>query len=110
MVSVDSSFDRIVVEYQHKVYRFALSILNDAALAEDAAQESFVRIWKGLPSFRGRSAIGTWIYSITRNTSLNMLESRRVPRASGEGFATPRPSRATIDVEALLEQLPDRYS
>ncbi|MCX6623497.1 MAG: sigma-70 family RNA polymerase sigma factor [Acidobacteria bacterium] len=110
---MEPSFDRIVIEYQHKVYRLALSILNDQALAEDAAQESFVRIWRGLPSFRGQSALGTWIYSITRNTSLNILESRRaalrLPDDAGN-CTTPRPARATVDVEALLAQLPARYA
>ncbi len=113
MDSVEPSFDHILHEYQHKVYRLALGILNDPALAEDAAQEAFVRIWKGLTSFRGESAIGTWIYAITRNTALNLLETRRVSErrvAAAEPRAAPRPSRATLDVDALMAQLPERYS
>jgi RNA polymerase sigma-70 factor (ECF subfamily) len=59
------------------VFRLAYSILKDRAAAEDAAQETFVRVWKALPGFDGRAQLGTWIYAITRNTCLMELRRRR---------------------------------
>jgi RNA polymerase sigma-70 factor (ECF subfamily) len=59
------------------VFRLAFSILKDRAAAEDAAQETLVRVWKALPGFDGRAALGTWIYAITRNTCLMELRKRR---------------------------------
>jgi len=71
------AFDLIVPEYRNRVFRLAFSILKDRAAAEDAAQETLVRVWKALPGFDGRAALGTWIYAITRNTCLMELRRRR---------------------------------
>jgi RNA polymerase sigma-70 factor (ECF subfamily) len=71
------AFDLVVPAYKDRVFRLAYSILKDRAAAEDAAQETFVRVWKALPRFDGRAALGTWIYAITRNTCLMELRRRR---------------------------------
>lgn len=71
------AFDLVVPAYKDRVFRLAYSILKDRAAAEDAAQETFVRVWKALPGFDGRAALGTWIYAITRNTCLMELRKRR---------------------------------
>jgi RNA polymerase sigma-70 factor (ECF subfamily) len=71
------AFDLVVPTYKDRVFRLAYSILRDRAAAEDAAQETFVRVWKALPGFDGRAALGTWIYAITRNTCLMELRRRR---------------------------------
>jgi RNA polymerase sigma-70 factor (ECF subfamily) len=74
---LDRAFDLVVPAFQDRVFRLAYSILRDRAAAEDAAQETFVRVWKALPGFDGRAALGTWIYAITRNTCLMELRRRR---------------------------------
>jgi len=90
------------------------------ALAEDAAQEALLRIWKGLAGFRGGSALSTWIYSITRNASLTALAASRARaassmeepavRAAAEGYAWPgAPARAGFDLEAMVGQLRPQY-
>jgi len=71
------AFDELVPAFRDRVFRLAHSILRDRAAAEDAAQETFVRIWKALPGFDGRAALGTWIYAITRNTCLMEIRKRK---------------------------------
>jgi RNA polymerase sigma-70 factor (ECF subfamily) len=71
------AFDLVVPAYKDRVFRLAYSILRERAAAEDATQETFVRVWKALPGFDGRAALGTWIYAITRNTALMELRRRR---------------------------------
>jgi RNA polymerase sigma-70 factor (ECF subfamily) len=71
------AFDLIVPEFRNRVFRLAFSILKERAAAEDAAQETLVRVWRALPGFDGRAALGTWIYTITRNTCLMELRKRR---------------------------------
>jgi RNA polymerase sigma-70 factor (ECF subfamily) len=71
------AFDLIVPAFRDRVFRLAYSILRERAAAEDAAQETLVRVWKALPGFDGRAALGTWIYAITRNTCLMELRRRR---------------------------------
>src|SRR4029453_5329073 len=73
----DRAFTLIVAAHKDHVFRLAYSILRERAAAEDAAQETLVRVWKGLPTFDGRAALGTWIYAITRNTCLMELRKRR---------------------------------
>src|SRR5687768_3097132 len=73
----DRAFDLVVKAYKDRVFRLAMSILKDRAAAEDATQETLVRVWKALPGFDGRAQLGTWIYAITRNTCLMELRRRR---------------------------------
>ena len=63
--------------YKDRVFRLAWTMLKNRAAAEDATQETFMRVWKALPGFDGRAQLGTWIYAITRNTCLMELRKRR---------------------------------
>jgi RNA polymerase sigma-70 factor (ECF subfamily) len=114
------AFDLLVATFQDRIYRLSVAIVGDRALAEDAAQEALLRIWKGLAGFRGGSTLSTWIYSITRNASLTALASARSRGASSleepavlvaaEGRANSgAPARAGIDVEAMIVQLRPQY-
>ena len=62
-----NAFDAIVRRFQDRVYRLACVYLYDEQLAADAAQEVFVRSYKGLRHFRFRAAPFTWLYRATRN-------------------------------------------
>jgi len=104
------------------VYRLALSILRDGVAAEDVAQDVFVRLWRALPGYNGSAALSTWIYAITRNTSISALRKRR-PQISldepmftdddeGMGIQLAAPEHddsAVTSVEKLLRHLPERY-
>ncbi len=91
----DRAFDLVVGAYKDRVFRLALSILKERAAAEDAAQETFVRVWKALPRFDGRAALGTWIYAITRNTCLMDLRRRR-PTVSLDDPDSPDAQQASV--------------
>ena len=54
-----------------------LTLLREPTAAQDAAQESLVRIWKALASYDQRASLSTWIYAITRNRCLTAIERRR---------------------------------
>jgi RNA polymerase sigma-70 factor (ECF subfamily) len=114
------AFDLLVESFQDRIYRLAVAIVGNRTLAEDAAQEALLRIWKGLPGFRGSSTLSTWIYSITRNASLTALAASRsraavsmedpAVRAATEGHVSPgAPARAGFDVEAMIGQLRPQY-
>jgi len=113
------AFDLLLPEFQSKVLRLAYAMLGDAALAEDLAQEVFVRAWKALPGFRGQSSVSTWIYAITRNACLTALKAaagkkerslddRGIARAAEQAGRVPS-VHATIDIARLLEQLPEKH-
>src|SRR5580704_9363826 len=90
-------FEALLAAYQDKVFRLCYSMLGDRAQAEDAAQESFLRIWKSIDRYRGDSALGTWIFSIARNVCLTAISKRAArksaPIEEAERAAPPAPER-----------------
>lgn len=70
------AFDLLVVKYQHKIIQLVNRYLKDAAEAQDVAQETFIKAYRALDSFRGESAFYTWLYRIAINTAKNYLVSR----------------------------------
>jgi len=76
-----AAFDLLVLRYQHKVLKLIMRYVHDASEAEDIAQESFVKAFRALPSFRGDSAFYTWLYRIAINTAKNHFaaQGRRAP-------------------------------
>jgi RNA polymerase sigma-70 factor (ECF subfamily) len=75
------AFDLLVRKYQHKVIGLVSRYLKSYAECEDVAQESFIRAWRAIGSFRGDSAFYTWLYKIAVNTAKNHLVAmgRRPP-------------------------------
>jgi len=75
------AFELLLDRYQHKAFRLAYSMLGDEASAEEMAQDTFLQIWKALPSFRGDASLSTWVYAITRNRCLTGRKKLRERRA-----------------------------
>jgi RNA polymerase sigma-70 factor (ECF subfamily) len=71
-----AAFEHLVERMKVKVFHLCLGILRDDASAEDAAQDCFIKVWKGLPSYAGQSSLSTWVYTIGRNTCLSELRRR----------------------------------
>ena len=67
----------LVVEHGEAVYRMAMSVVRDRALAEDVAQETLMKAWLALPNFRGDSPLRGWILRIARNTAISTLRQRK---------------------------------
>jgi RNA polymerase sigma-70 factor (ECF subfamily) len=65
------AFMQLVRLHQAGVHALAHALLGDRVLAEDVAQEAFLRAWRGLSDFRGDAAFGTWLYTITRRVALD---------------------------------------
>ncbi len=71
------AFEVIVRTHADAVYGHALRFFGDPATAEDAAQEVFIKVFRSLPSFDGRSSMSTWLYRVTRNTCLDLFRQGR---------------------------------
>lgn len=82
------AFGRLVRRHQRRVYAAALHILGNHSDADDVAQETFVRAFRGLSTFDGRADFFTWLYRITVNTALNALRGgKRSAALSQKGSA-----------------------
>jgi RNA polymerase sigma factor (sigma-70 family) len=74
-----------VRRFQGNVYGLALSVTRDPALAEDVAQEAFLRAWRSASTYDpGRASVATWLLTITRNTAIDAVRARRSVPASPE--------------------------
>ncbi|GLT21531.1 MULTISPECIES: RNA polymerase sigma factor RpoE [Zoogloea] len=78
------AFGLLVTKYQRKLARLLSRLIRDPAEVEDVAQETFIKAYRALPSFRGDSAFYTWLYRIGINTAKNFLVSqgRRAPTST----------------------------
>jgi RNA polymerase sigma-70 factor (ECF subfamily) len=76
------AFGQLVRRHQARIHRLAAHLLRDRAEAEDVAQETFVRAYRALGRFDGRSEPYTWFYRIAVNLSLNALRSRKARRST----------------------------
>jgi RNA polymerase sigma-70 factor (ECF subfamily) len=123
--ALEAAFRLTLARYQDKVYRLCCTLLRDPTAAEDAAQESLVRIWKAIGSFDGRASLSTWIYAITRNRCLTAIARRRdlasmsdaAIEAEAEITASDQHAAgsegdtddASATLRELIDLLPERY-
>jgi RNA polymerase sigma-70 factor (ECF subfamily) len=128
-----SAFETIVERYQARVFRLACRLTSDTD-ASDVLQETFLQIYRHLPSFRGDAQFGTWVYRIATNAALmHRRAARRRPAdsletylpqfdADGTHLPTPAELRVVADADehldrqtlaekarAAVAQLPDGY-
>ena len=71
-----NAFRQLVERYQRRIYQLALGMLKDPDDAMDIAQETFVRVHRYLPSFKGDSSFFTWTYRIAMNLCLDVQRRR----------------------------------
>lgn len=99
-----------------RVYALCLRMSGNPALAEELVQETFVRAWQKLGTFRGSSAFSTWLHRVTVNVVLGHQRSsdRREARVSGtvEEFIPDHKARGShpgqaIDLERAISGLPE---
>jgi RNA polymerase sigma-70 factor, ECF subfamily len=99
-----AAFGEFVRRHQGRIYRVIAHMLRNTAVAEEIAQETFVRAFRAIASFDGRSEPYTWVYRIGVNLALNEIRSRKSrgtpsdvddPRLSGFMESHENPSEAT---------------
>lgn len=70
-------FEDIYRRYWNKIFRLCMGYVNDYSLAQDMAQETFIKVWQYLPTFRNEANIDTWIFRIATNNCLRQLERKK---------------------------------
>ena len=110
-----AAFEELVRQHQRMIHSLTFRMTGSLADAEDLAQETFLRAYEQIGSFRGTAKFSTWLYRIAVNTCLNwrQSEARRFQlhiQAAGEILAQ-QPEKSTLDeqandVQAALLKLP----
>ncbi len=115
--SREARFERLYRESSGRVYGLCLRMCGDPALAEEIAQEAFVKAWEKLDTFRGEARITTWMHRLTVNVALNTLRGRKRRPATGEdpevlerlgGGTEDGAPVDRIALERAVRQLPER--
>ena len=71
------AFGLLVGKYQNRLYRLILRIIKNQSVVEDLVQESLIKAYRSITSFRGDSAFYTWLYKIGLNTARNYLYEKK---------------------------------
>ncbi|MEM9782893.1 MAG: sigma-70 family RNA polymerase sigma factor [Pseudomonadota bacterium] len=110
------AFHRLHRRYHSRVHSFALRLVRRSDLADEAANDTMVTVWRQAGSFRGDARVSTWVFGIAYRTTLRAL--RRVARHEGhdevdETIAAPHTGTQMVeaaflsrDIASALEQLP----
>lgn len=115
----ERAFGELIRRHQGKVRGLLMRLASDRNLADDLAQEVFLRAYRGLCGFEGRARFSTWLYRIAYNVYLNhrarVREHAALPEGFESGTAAPESSmsasRADLrrDLESAITTLPERY-
>jgi RNA polymerase sigma-70 factor, ECF subfamily len=73
----ERAFEQLVEPYRGELTTHCYRMLGSLHDAEDALQEALIRAWRGIDRFEGRSSLRSWLYTISTNTCLNLLDGRK---------------------------------
>ncbi len=119
------AFSQLVKKYQRKVFNLALSLAQNKDIADDLAQEAFIKVYFALPKFKFKSKFSTWLYRITINVIKDYLRKKerlsRIPQEliqvnpflEGDEI-TIRKKEKTTEIKRkivhyFIDQLPEKY-
>lgn len=116
------AFGDLVIRYERRLIRVLMRFVHEADLAEDLAQETFLRVWERLDQFDPSRRFGPWLFRIGVNLTMDYLRRRKrrgrwvrfsdSPRERAVDPAVPDP-RETIElkqeVRAALDEIPEKY-
>lgn len=121
------AFSDLAGKFEKGVYRLCYRFFNNEEDAMDATQEIFIKIFRALPAFEGRSSLKTWVYRIASNTCITLAEKRKREKEgllqsivswwSDRNLDTPEEEVIDNEVRQMnqkmvtekLEQLPEAY-
>jgi RNA polymerase sigma-70 factor (ECF subfamily) len=111
------AFEDLYRQHSTRLYNLAFRMVGNAADAEDLLQDIFLTVYRKLESFRGASALGTWLYRLGMNVCLDRLRSKAArqdqatdtldERLSGAQISGSLAGVSRIDLERAIASLPE---
>src|ERR1700752_2731577 len=78
------AFDELVTRYRTRIFAMIYNMVHNEQDAWDLAQDSFLKAWRSIKRFRGKSSFYTWIYRIVMNVTIDWLRKKQVTVAGTE--------------------------
>lgn len=79
-----AAFDELVTRYRTRVFGMIYNMVHNEQDAWDLAQDSFVKAWKSIARFRGKSSFYTWVYRIVMNVTIDWLRKKQIKGTGAE--------------------------
>jgi RNA polymerase sigma-70 factor, ECF subfamily len=111
----DIAFGELVERYKNLVYGMVWRLAGDRSQADDLAQDVFLKVYRGLPYFRGEARLSTWIYRIVVNVC-SQARSGQPPESAARPAREPGASDSAFAdfelrdrLEKAIARLPENY-
>jgi len=101
----EDAFSILFHANRNKIYSLCLRMTSNTAEAEDLTQDAFLQVFRKLGSFRGDSALSTWLYRVAVNTVLMHFRKKGLPHVSLDEPATREPGSGKREYGMVDEQL-----
>jgi RNA polymerase sigma-70 factor (ECF subfamily) len=111
------AFERLYQQHGGRLKSIACNLMGNTSDAEDAVQESFLKVYRSIRSFQGHSSLSTWLYRILVNTCLDLKRKQRrqaLPDTAGSQEDIPHPQGLTanhplrLTLEKIVSSLDER--
>ena len=108
----EMAFRELLNRYERPVFSLVYRMVRDRALAEDLAQEAFIRAFNAIDSYKPRFKFSSWIFKIANNHTIDHLRKRKLDTVSIDGSPHARTSEEEAQTRLVVEsheEAPDRY-
>ena len=109
------AYNRLYQQYIGQVYGLCYRLTGEKMLAEDAAQEVFIQLWRKIDNFKGDSKFSTWLHTVTSNITISYIRKQKgwlQKMFNIEGSVamneTAQQSSSSVDIESYVARLPER--
>lgn len=112
------AFEELISMYKKLIYNLCLRMLNDRNEAEDASQDAFIKIYKGLRTYNGQSKFSNWALKIATNTCIDIIRKQKVKTVPIDDYDVSdgsSPEKHYVEYETLksveeaIKALPEKY-
>jgi len=101
-----SALEQLLARQRPRAMAAALRVLHNPDDAEDAVQDAFLKIWRSLDSFEGRSSFSTWVHRIVTNAALDLMR-KSAARAETVERPNQKDEPAVTAIEAANDVTPE---
>jgi RNA polymerase sigma-70 factor (ECF subfamily) len=108
----EMAFRELLARYERPVFSLVFRMVRDRTLAEDLAQEAFIRAFNAIGTYKPKFKFSSWIFKIANNHAIDHLRKRKLDTVSMDGSPharSPDEEAQTRIVVESREEAPDRY-